>query len=57
MPSNPAPKVPSDPRARAEAAAVLRRFLEAAEDLPDDVIAYLRGVADTLDSGAKEPHT
>jgi hypothetical protein len=40
---------------RAEAAAILRRFLEAADDLPEAVIAYLRGCADAFEYGAKPP--
>jgi hypothetical protein len=40
---------------RAEAAAILRRFLETADDLPEAVIAYLRGCADALEYGAQPP--
>ncbi len=40
---------------RAEAAAILRRFLETADDLPETVIAYLRGWADAFEYGATRP--
>jgi hypothetical protein len=40
---------------RAEAAAILRRFLETADDLPEAALAYLRGCADAFEYGAKPP--
>jgi hypothetical protein len=40
---------------RAEAAVILRRFLETADDLPEHVIAYLRGCADAFEYGTKPP--
>lgn len=40
---------------RAEAAAIIRRFLETADDLPENVVAYLRGCADAFEYGAKPP--
>jgi hypothetical protein len=40
---------------RAEAAAILRRFLQSADDLPEAVIAYLRGCADAFEYGTRPP--